>query len=191
MPRKKEKILSLEVIEPNSTWDYREVKILTNFICKADDAERTIQDMDRREYWKHEKNYGPEVKAILAQPGTRNASTVFFTDDVNVEEVKLPTSIKSGTKYIYKVYDYCGDKLNTEYGTQKDILAYIGKKVKTKYAYVTYNGRGGRIEYSPKAVTGILNELEKTTSQFEIEPIGRSGITDGTILVTMFKNCLK
>lgn len=191
MPRKKEKILSLEVVETNSTWDYRPARILTNFICKADDAEQTIQDMDRKEYWKHEKDYTSQMKAILAQPGTRNASCVFFTDDVNIEEVKLPATVKAGTKYVYKIYDYSGDKVSTEYGTQKDVLAYINKRVKTKYAYVTYNGKSGKIEYSPKAVTEILSGLEETTSQFEIEPIGRSGITSDMIFVTTFKNCIK
>ena len=191
MPRKKEKILSLEVTEPNSMWDYRETKILTNFICKADDTERIIQDMDRKEYWKHEKDYTSEMKGILAQPGTRNASNVFFTDDVHVEEVKLPATVKSGVKYVYKVYDYSGDKLYTEYGTQKDILAYIGKKVKTKYAYVTYNGKSGKIEYTPKTVTEILSGLEETTSQLGIEPIGRSGVTGDMIFVTTFKNGIK
>ena len=191
MPRKKEKILSLEVAEVNSMWDYRPARILTNFICKADDAERTIQDMDRKECWKHEKNYTSAVKSILAQPGTRNASNVFYTDEVHVEEVKLPATVKAGTKFIYKVYDYSGDKVSTEYGTQKDILAYIGKRIKTKYAYVTYNGKSGKIEYTPKAVTEILDGLEESTSQFEIEPVGRSGVTGDMIFITTFKNCIK
>ena len=191
MPRKKQKILSLEVLEVNSTLDYRNSKILTNFVCKADDVERTIQDADLKGYWKHEKNYASEVKSILAQPGTRNASNVFFSDDVSVEEVKLPETVKAGTRYIYKVYNYSGDKVNTEYGTQKDILSYIGKKIKTKYAYVTYNGKSEKIEYAPKTVTDILNDLEKTTSQFQIEPVGRSGFTDDIILVSMFKNYIK
>ena len=191
MPRKKEKILSLEVIEPNSTWDYRETKILNNFICKKDDAEKTIVDMDLKEYWKHESGYKDQIKSVLADSGTRNASDVFFHDDVNVEEVKLPSSVKAGTKYVYKIYDYSGERVSTEYGTQKEILAYLSKKIKTKYAYVTYNGSSQRIEYSPKAVTDIFNELEKTTSQFAIEPIGRSATTDSSFLVTMFKNCIK
>lgn len=191
MPRKKEKIISLEVGEPNTTWDYRNEKSLINFVCKAEDAERTIQDLDRQEHWKHEKNYDAEVRSILAQPGTRNASIVFYSDEVSIEEVKLPASVKAGTKYIYKVYDYSEDKLNTEYGTQKDILAYISKKIKTKYVYVTYNGQGEKIEYTPKAVTDILNGLEETTSQFLIEPVGRSGFTGDMIFVTTFKNCIK
>ncbi len=110
---------------------------------------------------------------------------------MNVEEVKLPTSVKTGTKYIYKVYDYSDDKVNTEYGTQKDAISFINKRVKTKYAYVTYNGQTEKIEYDAKTVTGILNELEETTSQFEIEPISRSGNTDETILVSIFKNYVK
>ena len=191
MPRKKEIILSLEVGEPNSTWDYSSTKILKNFICKKDDAEKVIVDMDQKEYWKYEKNYSEEIKSILAVPGTRNASTVFFHEDVNVEEVKLPASVKSGTKYVYKIYDYSGERVSTEYGTQKEILAYISKKIKTKYAYVAYNGSSQRIEYSPKAVTDILNELEKTTSQFAIESVGRSGMTDNSLLITTFKNCIK
>lgn len=191
MPRKKEKIVSLEVIEANSTWDYRPTRVLSNFICKADDAEKTVQDMDLREYWKHEPTYVSQVKAILAPAGTRNASSVFFNDDVNVEEIKLPASVKVGTKYVYKIYDYSGDRVSTEYGTQKEALAYISKKIKTKYAYVTYNGTSKRIEYSPKAVTTIFNELEETTSQLSIESIGRSGATDNNVMVSIFKNCIK
>jgi hypothetical protein len=172
-------------------WDYSNTKILRNFICKKDDAEKVIVDMDQREYWKHEKNYSEEVKSILAAPGTRNASNVFFHEDVNVEEVKLPATVKPGTKYVYKIYDYSNDKVTSEYGTQKDILAYIGKKIKTKYAYVMYKGSTNKIEYSPKAVTDILNGLEETTSQFEIESVGRSGMTDNMLIVTIFKNCIK
>ena len=184
MPRKKERILSLEVGEPNSMWDYSNTKILRNFICKKDDAEKVIVDMDQREYWKHEKNYSEEVKSILAAPGTRNASNVFFHEDVNVEEVKLPATVKPGTKYVYKIYDYSNDKVTSEYGTQKDILAYIS-------TYVMYKGTTNKIEYSPKAVTDILNGLEETTSQFEIESVGRSGMTDNMLIVTIFKNCIK
>ena len=191
MPRKKEKILSLEVVEPNSTWDYRKSKSLTNFICKVDDAERIIRDMDLKACWKDERNYPSEVKSVLAQQGTRNASSVFFGDDVNVEEVKLPASVKAGVKYVYKVYDYCGEKNSTEYGTQKDVLAYLTKRVRTKYVYMTYNGQSAKVEYSPKTVSEILGRLEETTSQLEIEPVGRSGMTEDTLLVTMFKNCIK
>ena len=191
MPRKKQKIVALEVVEANSKWDYRPAKVLNNFICAADDAEKTVQEMDRLEFWKHEPDYTSQVKAILAPAGTRNASTVFYNDDVNVEEIKLPSSVKGGTKYIYKVYDYSGDRVQTEFGTQKDALAYISKKIKTKYAYVNYNGETRKIEYTAKAVTEILNGLEETTSQFGIESVGRSGNTDNNILVSIFKNCVK
>lgn len=191
MPKKKEKIISVEVIEVNSTWDYRNTKILNNFICKKDDAEKMVAEMDRQELWKHERKYDEEVKSILAAPGTRNASSVFFTQDVSVEEPKLPSSVKPGTKYIYKVYDYFDGKLNTEYGTQKDILGYIGKKIKTKYVYVTRNGVEDRIEYSQKAIADIFDELEETTSQLEIVPAGRSGATNDSIIVSIFKNCMK
>ena len=129
-----------------------------------------------------------KVKAILAPDGTRNASTVFYGDDVSYEEVKLPASVKPGTKYIYKIYDYTGDKLSTEYGTQKEIVAHISKRIKTKYTYVMYNGEANKIEYSPKTVIDVLNELEKTTSQFSIEPLGRSGSTEDLMLVSIFEN---
>jgi len=57
--------------------------------------------------------------------------------------------------------------------------------------YVMYKGTVDKIEYSPKAVTDILNELEETTSQFEIESVGRSGMTDNMLIVSIFKNCIK
>lgn len=190
MPRKKRKIVSLEVLEPNSLWDYREFKVLNNFVCYQDEAEKTVVDMDRREFWKHETGYKDEVNAILAQRGTRNARDVFFGDDVNIEEVKLPSSVKPSTKYIYKVYDYTGEKLSTEYGVQKDAVAYIAKRIKSKYAIATYNGKSEKIENTAKTITDILNGLEDSTSLFEIEPIARSGVTDNTIMVSIFKNCL-
>lgn len=191
MPRKVDKIISLEVSEPNSAWDYRQSKILNNFVCKKSDAENTVQRMDRKDYWRTEKRFVDEVKGILAEPGTRNASNLFFTDEVNIEEVKLPSSVKSSTKYIYKVYGYSGDKLDTEYGVQKDALAFINRRIKTKYVYVTYNGVSEKMEYDQKAVAAILNGLEETTSPFEIEPIGRSGNTEDSICVSIFKNCIK
>lgn len=188
MPKKKKKILSVEMLEINSTWDYRNARIFNNFMCNQEDVESTMVDMDRKEYWKKGQQYKDEVKSILAPRGTRNASEMFFDNDVCVEEVKLPASIKPTTKYIYKIYDYSGDKLNIEYGTQKDAVAYISKKIKTKYAYVSYNGINGKIEYSPKAVVETLNSLENTTSQFSIEPLGRSGSTEDLLLVSIFEN---
>lgn len=191
MPRKKVKIVSLEVTEPNSTWDYRSNKLLNNFVCKQEDTEKALFDMDRKECWRKEKKYADEVKAVLAAPGTRNARNSFFTDSISMEEIKLPTSVKGDTKYIYKFYDYSGENLTTDYGTQKDIISHISKRIKTKYAYVNYNGQEEKIEYSPKTVANILSGLEETTSQFEIEPFGRSGSTEDSIIVAIFKNCLK
>ena len=191
MPKKKRKIVSLEVLEPNSTWDYTATKVLNNFICDAEDAEKTIQDMDRRDYWKHETDYKNQIRGILSAPGTRYASNSFFGDDVHVEEVKLPQTIKATTKYVYKVYDYTGEKVSTEYGTQKDVIGLLNKKIKTKYVYVTYNGSEEKIEYSQKAVADILSELEETTSQFQIESIGRSGMTSDPVIISIFKNKLK
>ena len=192
MPKKKKKkVMSLEVLEVNSLWDYRRCKTLRNFICNEEDAENTVQEMVLNETWKQQGDYQKQVKAILAPSGTRNASTYFYGDDISYEEVKLPVSVKPGTKYVYKVYDCCNDKLSTEYGTQKDIVAYISKKIKTKYAYIMYNGKGERIEYSPKAVTDVLNGLEKTTSQCSIEPFGRSGATEDLFIVSIFENHIK
>ena len=191
MPKRKKKVITLEVLEPNSTWDYRESRILNNFVCTEDGIDKAMIASDKGEYWKHEKNYVKEKTSIFAKKGTRGASDVFFTDSVAVEETKLPSSIKSGTKYVYKVYDYFDDKLNTEIGTQKDIVSYITKKIKTKYALVNYNGQDQKIEYAPKAITGILDGLEETTSQFTIEPYGRSGNTGDVIMVSIFKNYVK
>ena len=190
MPRKKKKVMSLEVLEINSLWDYRKCRVLRNFICNDGDAEKLIPEMDVREFWKHQTDYQKQVKAILAPAGTRNASCCFYGDEIAYEEAKLPDSVKAATKYIYKIYDYNGVKLNTEYGTQKDAVSYIAKKIKTRNADVRYNGESRRIEFSPKAVTEILNELEETTSQFSIEPVGRSSCEE-TILVSIFKNCMK
>lgn len=191
MPKKKKVAVSLEFVELNPTWDYRKTRIFNNYICNRDDAEKLMPEMDVKELWKHEKNYSNELKAILAPHGTRNSSEVFFGNDVSVEEVKLPDSVKPSTKYVYKIYDYFGGKLNVEYGTQKDAVSYITKKIKTKYVYVAYNGTSDRVEYSPKDIVDILNELEPTTSQFEIEPASRSGDSNDIIMVSIFKNCIK
>ena len=190
MPRKSKKLVALEVLEQNSTWDYRKTRILNNFICNQDDIEKVI-NMDCKEAWRKERGYDTEVKGIVAPRGTRGASDFFFTDDVSIEEVKLPSSIKPSTKYVYKIYDYHNEKLNIEYGTQKDVLAYISKKIKTKFVYVNYNGASGKIEFSPKVIAETLTGLEPTTSQFIIEPVGRAETPDNSIMISIFKNCLK
>lgn len=191
MPRKKKKLISLEVVETNSLWDYRNSRTLTNFVCAEEDAEKTVPKMDRKETWKHETDYSKQVKAILAPAGTRNASNIFYTDDVSVEEVKLPASMKTIPAYLYKIYDYSGEKVAVSYGSQKDIVAYLSKKIKVKNALVTSNGEQRKIECTPKNLSSMFNGLEETTSQAGIEPIGRSGCTGDMYLVSMFKNCVK
>ena len=191
MSRKKKKVIALEVIEVNATWDYSGSRILTNFICNEDDIDKTMIASDRNEYWKHEKNYVKERDSIFAKKGTRGASDVFFTDYVSVDEVKLPPNIKASTKYVYKIYDYSNDKLNVELATQKDVISYLTKKIKTKYVLANYNGKSEKFEYVPKTVAGILDGLEETTSQFTIEPYGRSGGTGDEIMITIFKNYAK
>ena len=190
MPKKKKKIISLEVSEPNSTWNYSTGRTLTNFICFEDDAPKIIMEMDKRETWKHERDYEAQVKAILAPSGTRNFSNTFFTDEVYVEEVKLPSSIRPSVPYIYKVYDYTGDKLTTDYCTQKEAIAHITKRIKTKYATVSHNGESERIEYDPHVLSKSLDELEADTTQFVIEPASRPGANANPIIIAIFKNCL-
>ena len=191
MPRKKEKLLAIEVIETNSSWDYRPTRAFHNFICKETSADKMITDADLQENWKYDKEYSSNLKAILATPGTRNHSYVFYGSEVCVEEVKLPASVKPGTKYIYKVYDYTGGKLITDVGTQKDIISYLGKRIKTKYACVSSNGKSEKIEYSQKTIAEMLSGLEETTSQLQIEPVGRSADSDETMLISIFENRIK
>ena len=191
MPRKKKKLISLEVVETNSLWDYRNSRVLTNFICNEEDAEKTFQKMDRKELWKHEADYMKQVKSVLAPAGTRNASSIFFTDDVSVEEVKLPASMKTVPGYVYKVYDYSAEKVVTEYGSQKDIISYLSKKIKVKNVIALADGETRKVECSPKSLASVLGGLEETTSQVSFEPVGRSGCTGDIYIVSVFKNCIK
>lgn len=192
MPKKKSKILSLEVSEINAQWDYSSSKPFRNFICKEEDVEETLERMLTKSATKHEKTYTDQVEAILAPRGSRKSSNVFFGEEVSVEEAKLPKSIKPTSSFVYKLYDYTDNKLKTEYGTQKDAVSYISKRIKTKYAVVTHNGRAQKIENTQKAMIDILSHLEDTTSQLGIEPIGRTtGDTEDIIIVSIFKNCVK
>ena len=188
MPRKKEKIISLEVIEPNSTWSYIKERPFYNFICKKDEAEDILKTQDRRGLTGNMKQYESEVKSILAPSGTRNSSSVFFGNEVGVEEVSLSPKTLTGAKYVYKIYDYTGEKMHTEYGVQKEAIAYITKRIRSKYAYITHDGIEERIEYNPKQISELLTGLEFTTSQLEIAPSGRTGPTNDILLVSVFRN---
>ena len=183
--------MSLEVAEVNSTWDYRKSRKLYNFICNEGDVEGIVREMRKNEYWIKDSSFDSQLKAILAPQGTRNSSNYFFGDDVAVEEIKLQTPPKPSMKYFYKIHDYSNEKLSYEYGTPKDIIAYISKKVKTKYAEVSYNGKTEKIENTSANIAEILDELEITTSQFYIEPVGRSEMNNVMILVSIFNNYVK
>jgi hypothetical protein len=142
MPRKKKRIVSLEVLEPNSLADYSQSKTLKNFICDADDAEKVIMEMDRKERWKHEKDYKEQVKAVLAPRGTRGASDTFFTDLVAVDEIKAKLSstadkLLSYPNYIGTIQSFVNKYVTMQYirGRCKTNLQFVSDKEYAHYLY--------------------------------------------------------
>jgi hypothetical protein len=70
-------------------------------------------------------------------------------------------------------------------------LQLIQKKIKTKNVVMHYNGMTERCELDISQIDEILEGLEEDTIDFDIEPIGRGDVEGDTILVTVYKNCMK
>ena len=188
--RKKARIMAFETLCPDSqnkpTW-----RTCRNFICTEDKVKDCIVGSMRKEAYKKDIGISRDIETLLSfKTELRNGIGNIGDDMVALGPVELNKSIKTTTPYIYRVIDYTQAKAPEIYGTKKDALDIIQKKIKTKNAIVCYNGTRDRIEFNIDEVSDILTTLEDDTIDFDICTVGRGDVEGDILLVTIFKNGL-
>ena len=191
MARKKERIMAFDTLQPDTLHEATD-RVCRNFVCFENKVKECLHTEDRRESWKNDAGREKEFDILTGyQTELRGGLGNLGRDLVSLLPVTLEKSVKTTTPYIYRTIDYSLSKAAVEFGTRKDALQLIQKKIKTKNVVMHYNGITERCEFDVDHIDEILGTLEEDTIDFDIEAIGRNDVEGDMILVSIYKNCLK
>ena len=189
--KKQDRVMAFDTLQPD-TLHKPTGKICRNFICYETKVKDCLYSEDRNERWKHDAKTQKEFDILTGyQTELRGGIGCLGTDMVSLIPVTLEKTVKTTTPYIYRIADY-GTSRNTEaYGTRKDVLQYLQKRIKVKNVLMHYNGITERGEFDLNHIDEILGGLEENTVDFDVTPLGRGDAEGDVILITIYKNCLK
>lgn len=189
--KKKEQLMAFDVLQPDTLHKPTE-RICRNFICYDSKVKDCLHNEIRKDDHKTDKDTEREFDIICGyQTELRGGIGNLGMDLISLLPVTLEKTVKTTTPYIYRLIDYSQTKSSAIFGTRKDALQFIQKKIKTKNVVMHYNGMTERCELDISQIDEILEGLEEDTIDFDIEPIGRGDVEGDTILVTVYKNCMK
>lgn len=190
MARKKERIMAFDTLQPDTLHRHTE-RVCRNFVCFEKNIRDCLDSQCRKDDWKHSNTSESEIKTLLGyQTELRDGLGNLGIDMVSLVPITLEKSVKTTTPYIYRTMDYSLSKPAIVFGTKKDALQTIQKKIKTKNVVMYYDGKMERCEFNIDYIDQILGTLEEDTIDFSIEPIGRNGMEGDTVMVSIYKNCM-
>ena len=191
MARKKEKVMAFDVMQPDTLHPATD-RICRNFVCYDSKVKECLVSEDRKENWKHDIKIQKDFDILLGyQTELRGGLGNIGSDFVSLVPVTLEKTVKTTTPYIYRVTDYTLPRATETFGTKKDAIQYIQKKIKTKNVVIHYDGKTERCEMDPQHIDDILGTLEEDTIDFDIAQVGRGDVEGDIILITIYKNLLK
>ena len=191
MARKaKDQIVAFEVMSPDPMHPHTE-RVCRNFVCFKNSLKDNLVNEIRKEELRKDEKTLREFDVICGyQTEARDGLGNLGMDMVSITPAVLEKSVKVSTPYIYRTLDYSLNKPVETFGTKKDALSFIQKRIKTKNAIMHYNGVTEKCEFNVERLSSLFDTLEADTVEFDIATLGRN--TEGDIiLVTIFKNCLK
>lgn len=191
--KKKDRLMAFEILSPDTLHPHTE-RVCRNFVCYESDV-RTLLDVEIRndkQYLKTDETTKHEFDIIAGrQTELREGLGNLGIDMVSLVPISLEKSVKTTTPYIYRVRCYGESKLADSYGTRKEALSYIQKKIKTRRVVMHHNGITEKCDFDINHIDEVFNDLEEDTIEFDISQIGRGNTEGDTILVTVFKNDMK
>ena len=188
--KKKERLMAFEILSPDSLHPHTE-RVCRNFVAYENDVRRCLDEEIRKdkEYLKTDEKTKLEFDLIVGrQTELREGLGNLGIDMVSLVPISLEKSVKTTTPYIYRVRCYGEGRLDDSYGTRKEALTAIQRKIKTRRAIMHYNGVTERADFDIDHIDEIFNGLEEDTVEFDISQIGRNNMEGDIILVTIFKN---
>ena len=179
--RKKERIFSIEFPEEDTLHPY--YNPILNFVAKENNLIQGFHECDVHSILKIGNNE-KELEKAIKEYGKRQAS--FFSDICfYMEEISLSKPLKSSDKYLYRFINYNENK--TGFCNFKEIVTYIKKKVKNKYAFFHYNSVNEKLVFSEDVLKNIITRMTAETHQITVNEINGKGEEDKGIIVIPFK----
>ena len=177
MPKKKEKYYAVDMLEVDSNHEHHNP--ILNFISKEKELENSFNECDVN------KVLTPtSLKELLS--GIDKKPMKFINGDaIFIEEISLSKKFKPSDKYFYRIDDYNENKAT--FGGFNETLDYVKKKVKNKYALVSYNGINEKIEFSEDAISNIITRMTANTHVIVINQLSIRGDESDSIMITPFK----
>ena len=191
--KKKERLMVFEILCPDTLHDTSD-RVCRNFIAYEKDVRACLENEIRKEkeYLRTDEKTKREFDSIVGyQTELRDGLGNLGLDMISLVPITLEKSVKTTTPYIYRTGCYGEGRVEFTYGTKKEALAYIQKKIKVRRTVSHYNGVTERADFDIDHIDKLFDELEEDTIEFDISPIGRGGMEGDTIIVTIFKNDMK
>ena len=191
MGRQKKRIIAVETIYPD-TQRNQDGKYLTNFVAYEDNAVNAFKENSKRDIWNEKASPDVVKKLITDREKNLKKSTFFHNEEIGIDEaLTLSEKVKTTDPYIFKVRDMENPAWPKEvFGTQKEALAYIEKKIKNKFVHLIYNGINEVVEYDVNELANIIARMSENTTPIEIAQVTR-GEDEYWYEIEIFKNCLK
>ena len=189
--KKKERVMAFDVLSPDTLHPHNE-RVCRNFVCYEGKVSECLVNEIRRPELKNDEKTLREFKVLTGyQTEARDGLGNLGLDMVSLLPVTLESSVKTTTPYIYRTIYYGEGRPDETFCTRKDAISYIQKKIKTKNVVMHYNGMTERCELTSGYLEDLFAMLEPDTIEFDITAIGRGGIEGDSVLVTIYKNCMK
>ena len=177
MVRQKEKIFSVEMLEVDGNHEHHNP--ILNFICKEKDLENSFNKCD----------VGKVLNAVIVKTllsDIESEPMKFINGNcVFIEEINPLKKFNSLDNYYYRINDYNENKAIL--GGFNDVIDYLKRKIKNKYAMISYNGINEKIEFSEKMVSDILSRMTGNTHVVVLNQLNNRGEESDSIIVTPFK----
>ena len=190
MARKKDKIMAFEVISPDPLHPHND-RVCRNFVCYSSNVRKCLEQEVRKPEYMKDPTITREMDILTGyQTEARDGLGNLSCDLVSLTPAVLEKTVKSTTEYIYRTRDYSTHKPGDCFGTRKDALSLIQKRIKTKNVIIHYNGITEKCEFNVDALNDIFSKIEEDTVELDIAPLGRNDVEGEIILVTIYKNLL-
>jgi hypothetical protein len=191
MAKRKERIMAFDTLQPDTLHNANE-RICRNFICSESKVGECLRSEDRNENWKQDPARVREFDSLTGyQTEARGGLGNIGQNLVSLVPVALEKDVKPSTPYIYKAISYGSSSSPVIYGSRKDIIQFIQKKIKTRNVVMHYDGKTEKGELDIEHINSLFNILEPDTIDFDIVSLGRNDTEGDAVLVTIYKNLLK
>lgn len=177
MAKQKEKTFSVEMLEIDG--NHKHHNPILNFICKEKDLENSFIECCE------DKSIKQETFKELINNFKKNKTNFINNDIVYIEEISLSKKFKPSDKYYYRIDDYNENKATL--GCFNEVIDYLKKKIKNKYALISYNGINEKIEFSEDIVTNVLSRMTAQTHVVVFNQLNIRGEESDSIMITPFK----